>query len=102
MKHGHHHQSTGDRSKNADDAVAKLQFLDWPFLDHKGRVASLLSTEAAERSEQPAGVVWFIYGPEWPERFFLYRPFHRGKRDRVVGVIRSDRVCAPRGALLNC
>ena len=84
-KHGHHHQSTDDRSQNADDAASKLQFLDWPFLDHVGRAANLLS----------AGVAWIIYGPEWPESFLLYRPFHRGKRDRVVRVTRCDIVCAP-------
>ena len=94
MKHGHHHQSAGDRGQNADDAAAKLQFLDWCFLDNKGQAASLLAAGAAERSEQPAGVVWFMYGPEWPESSLLYQPFHRRKRDRLVGVI-SDIVCAP-------
>ena len=95
MIHGHHHQSTADRSQNDGDAAAKLQFPDWSFLDRKGRVASLPSADAAERSEQLASVVWFIYGPEWPERFMLYQSFHRGKRDRVVGVLKSDRGCAP-------
>ena len=63
------------------------------FLDHEEKVTSHFSANAAERSEQPAGVDWFIRGSEWPECFLLRRRFHRGERDRVIGVVRTGIIC---------
>ena len=63
------------------------------FLDHEERVASHLSADTAERSEQSAGVDWFIRGAEWPECFLLRGRFHRGERDRVIDVVRTGIIC---------
>ena len=63
------------------------------FLDHEEKVTSHFSANAAERSEQPAGVDWFIRGSEWPECFLLRRHFHRGERDKVMDVMRTGIIC---------
>ena len=63
------------------------------FLDHEEKVTSHFSANAAERSEQPAGVDWFIRGSEWPECFLLRRRFHRGERERVIDVVITAIIC---------
>ena len=59
------------------------------FLDHEERVISLLSADAAERSEQPAGVDWFIRGAKLLKCFLLRRRFRCGERDWVIDVVRG-------------
>ena len=49
--------------------LSESQLLGRFFLDHEERVIILFSADAAERSEQPAGVEWFIRGAEWPNSF---------------------------------
>ena len=53
----------------------------------KSDLINLFSADAAERSEQPAGVDWFIRGAEWPKFFLFRRRFDCGERDRVVDVV---------------
>ena len=69
------------------------QLLGRFFVDHEERVASHLSADTAERSEQSAGVDWFIRGAEWPECFLLRGRFHRGERDRVIDVVKTGIIC---------
>ena len=77
----------GHRRQVPDDVLSESQLLGRFFLDHEERVISLFSADAAERSEQPAGVDWFIHGAEWPKCFLLRRRFQCGERDRVVDVV---------------
>ncbi|CAN0550191.1 unnamed protein product, partial [Laminaria digitata] len=81
--------STGHSRQTPDDVLSESQLLGRFFLDHKERVTSLFSADAAERSKQPAGVDWFIRGAESPKGFLFRRHFHCGERDRVVDVVSS-------------
>ena len=88
----------GHRRQVPDDVLSESQLLGRFFLDHEERVISLFSAEAAERSEQPAGIDWFIRGAEWIKCPLLRLRFHCGERDPVVdeasGVVGITGVCA--------
>ena len=73
--------------------LSESQLLGWFFLDHKKRVISFLSSEAAERYEQPGVFDELIRGAERPKCFLLRRRFHCGERDRLVDLA-SGRVGA--------
>lgn len=60
------------------------------FLDDEGRLLSLFTVNDTEVFEQSAGVNWLVRGAKWLECFLLRWRFHRGKRDRMVGVVRRD------------
>ena len=63
MENGHHLLSTDHSRQTPNDVLSESQLLGRFFLDHEERLISLFSADAAERSEQPVGVDWFIVGP---------------------------------------
>ena len=86
VENSHHHYSTSHSRQSPDDVLSESQLLGRLSLDHEDRAISLFSADATERSEQSAGVDWFIRGAEWPKCFLIRMRFHCGKRDRVVDV----------------
>lgn len=86
-----HHSSTNQSRQTPNDVRSELQLLGRCSIDYDERVASLFSTDAAERFEQPAVVHCFICGDEWLEFFLLCR--HRRGRDRRVDVATHVIIC---------
>ena len=54
VENGHHHESTGHSRQTPNGVLSKSRLLRWFFRDHEERVASLFSSDAAERSKQPS------------------------------------------------
>ena len=64
---GHHHQSTSQWPSNLQRCALGSPTAGSVLLAHEERVASHFSADAAERSEQPAGVDWVTHGAECPK-----------------------------------